>query len=218
MEDGSDVVSDAVAIKVVALIPVVDGNKQIDANAEMPVIDDRVDVEETAVVEDIDVASTSLSKKTKHAVYMANQRSTESDEKRESRLADDRARKAKSRQAQREQTTPGPKKQSSSVKVEGQENEVMNILSIPTHSLSDMTGTEPEMRQVRLDADAARKRLARAEGSSTKRKEVTTELATTKTNTESATILQDKKSADRKRKRTLEEEPEQTSSSGCRCC
>ena len=56
MEDGSDVVSDAVAIKVVALIPVVDGNEQIDANAGMPVIDDRVDVEETAVVQDIDIA------------------------------------------------------------------------------------------------------------------------------------------------------------------
>jgi hypothetical protein len=181
MEDGSDVVSDAIAIKVVALIPVVDGNEQIDADAEMPVIDDRVDVEETAVVEDIDVASTSLSKKTKHAVYMANQRSTESDEKRESRLADDRARKAKSRQAEREQTAPEPTR----------------------------PGTEPDKRQVRLDADAARKRLARAEGSSTKRKEVTTELATTKTNAESATLLQDKKSADRKRKRTLEEGTEQ---------
>ena len=181
MEEGSDVVSDAVATKVVALIPVVDGNEQrIDAIAETPVFDDRVDVEETAVVEDMDIASTSLSKKvTKHAAYMANKRSTESAEQRESRLADDRARKAKSRQAEREQTAPEPTR----------------------------PGTEPDKRQVRLDADAARKRVARTKGSSTKREEVTTELAT-KTNAESATLLQDQISADRKRKLTSEEEHE----------
>jgi hypothetical protein len=157
MEEGSDVVSDAVATKVVALIPVVDGNEQrIDAIAETPVFDDRVDVEETAVVEDMDIASTSLSKKvTKHAAYMANKRSTESAEQRESRLADDRARKAKSRQAEREQTTPEQTSADRKRKLTSEE--------------------EHEKRQARLDADAARKRLARAKGSTIKREEETTE-------------------------------------------
>ena len=74
-------VSDA-AKKVVALNPVVDDDELIDADADMPVIDDRVDVEETAVaVAYIDIASSSLSKKAKRTAYRAIQRSTERDEK-----------------------------------------------------------------------------------------------------------------------------------------